>query len=50
MNERFYQKAKKDYESIGNREQFSCVPKIVGPSAEDFKGFAGAHNVYRIRC
>jgi class 3 adenylate cyclase len=50
MNEDFYEKIKEEYDSIGNKDQFSIFNNILGPWKQEFKGFKDKIIIYKSIC
>ncbi len=48
VNEPFFKKVKSDYESIGNKDQFTEVNEVIGPYFEYFKGFNHDLAIYKL--
>lgn len=48
MNNEFVEQIRKEYDTIGNKNQFEEVPLIVGPWPQQFKGFKKSVNIYKI--
>lgn len=49
INTEFYNRLLREYNSIGNQDQFGEVEKMIGPWPQKFKGFKESVDVYKVK-